>query len=371
MACCTLFGGYTGSKASSVSPITGFFDRNCTKYIEPFVGGGSIFFSMPNGRYEKECINDYDPAVAFIYKALSDTEYRQASINAILSVEKNDNKEIANASFVESLKNVERVVHSRTKKLSEFGYTKEYVVSMVADIYRIYSQSFNCGGCSYSKQKESYKYKQETKRRLDCSMERLSKENLHVWNINALDIIRKFKDKAEIQFYIDWPYVGLYRRCDDLYRTELVSLYEHIQYAEELKDAKSAVVFSDYRCSQDGVPTIYDAILGDEWHCYKIGDPYNYCEVVEKGQERKKAAEFIWTNRVPETAGLYCLLEDYKEKLTLDEYWERIRTAGLKMKLEAKHMEEYNRAYSALNENKELFSKNEIKAVRAKEKERA
>ena len=41
------------------------------------------------------------------------------------------------------------------------------------------------------------------------------------------------------------------------------------------------------------------------------------------------------------------------------------------MKLEAKHMEEYNRAYSALNENKELFSKNEIKAVRAKEKERA
>lgn len=366
-----LLSGYVGSKSSYISKITAFFDSKCKKYVEPFVGGGSIFFSMSNGRYEKELINDYNSEIAFIYKALNDEEYRQASINAILSVEKDDNKESAKHSFKESLRNVRLLCNSRTKKLSDGGYTKEYVASMVADIYKIYSQSFNCSACTYSEQKDSYKYEQETKMRLACAMERLSKKNLSVWNTNALNIIKANKMKAEIQFYIDWPYVGLYRRSANLYRTEMASLYSHIQYAEELKDAKSAVVFSDYRCTQEGVPTIYDAILGDDWHCYRIGDPYNYCEVVEKGQERKKAAEFIWTNRVPETAGLYCLLEDYKEKLTLDEYWERIRTAGLEIKLEVKHMEEYNRAYSALNKNKELFSKEEIKDVRAKEKERA
>lgn len=371
MAYCTLLGGYTGSKSSNVLPIKGFFDMKCTKYIEPFVGGGSLFFSMPNGRYEKEMINDFNPAIAFIYKALNDEKYRNHSVKAILSVEKNDNKDLAKASFKKSLKNIQSVPRSSGKKLSELNYTMEEIVNMVADIYKVYSQSFNCSANGYSKEKDNYKYKQETKRRVACAIERLSKKNLIVENSNALNIIKANKMKAEIQFYLDWPYVGIYRRSDKLYRTEMAGLYEHIQYAEELKNAKSAVVFSDYRCPQEGVPTIYDTILGDDWHCYKIADKYNTCEVIEKGQKRKIASEFIWTNRVPDTAGLYCLLEDYKEKLTLDEYWEKIRLAGLKMKLPYKHMEEYNKTYSVLNENEKLFSEDEIKNVRVKEKERA
>ncbi len=363
-----MIGGYPGNKATYETVITAFFDKACKIYVEPFMGAGGVFFSMSNKRFEKEIINDLDPALAFLYKALNEEIYREKVVESILNVDKDDDEVKAKEKFNISKKNVQQIKNTGNSKLSELGYSQEYVSSMVADIHRMYNQSFNGAGTGYSKQKDSYQFKSTTKINVESVIPRLAKRKLVVGNVEAIEFIRKYKNNPNVQFYIDWPYVLQYR-SGKVYRTEMISLYEHYMYLNELKDAKAAVLLSDYRSSIEGVPTIHDAVLGANYRCIKIRECCNACQVVEEGEEKKEVTEFIWTNRIPETADMYCLLDDYRDDLTIDEYWRKIKVAGLKYKLPSLHMKEYNIAYMKLNDNQELFSKEEINSMRAKEKE--
>ena len=69
------------------------------------------------------------------------------------------------------------------------------------------------------------------------------------------------------------------------------------------------------------------------------------CMVVKAGEKKAKATEYVWTNRVPERAGLYVSLHDYKEKMTLSEYWEKIYEAGRTGMLPPDEMLEYEYTY--------------------------
>jgi hypothetical protein len=126
--------------------------------------------------------------------------------------------------------------------------------------------------------------------------------------------------------------------------------------AKEMSEAKAAIVMCDYRAKQEGVPTIYDAILGEDWHCFKLADTYKKCEVLKHGDKRKKAEEFMWTNRVPENAKYYLSMKDYKENITLDEYWYKIRKAmEQKVICETKEIGEYCAVYSNMHEGNSLL----------------
>ena len=101
-----------------------------------------------------------------------------------------------------------------------------------------------------------------------------------------------------------------------------------------------------YRSPREEIPTIYDAVLtGAEWRCFKIADAPSQCMVVKAGEKKAKATEYVWTNRVPERAGLYVSLHDYKEKMTLSEYWEKIYEAGRTGMLPPDEMLEYEYTY--------------------------
>tara|TARA_R110000751_G_scaffold17895_3_gene54742 strand:+ start:9745 stop:10527 length:783 start_codon:yes stop_codon:yes gene_type:complete len=58
--------GRTGGKSRLKKKIRGMIPPHTT-YIEPFVGGGSVFFSAPADPNRKEVINDKDKEVAQIY----------------------------------------------------------------------------------------------------------------------------------------------------------------------------------------------------------------------------------------------------------------------------------------------------------------
>lgn len=209
---------------------------------------------------------------------------------------------------------------------------------------------------SYSKQKSNAKYKIEVKRNLMNAVDRL-KEHPKIYNADGIEMIKKVKNQSETQLFVDWPYVGLYRSSSKLYQTEMAGLYDHIRGAEALADSKAAVVMCDYRSQYKGVPTIYDAILGDDWHCFKLADTYKHAEVVKRGEHKKHAQEYVWTNRIPEYAERYLLLEDYKEKITIDEYWEKIRYSCENQLIPDKHIAEYCATYESLYDGKKLFTK--------------
>ena len=58
--------GRTGGKSRLKKKIRAMIPPHTT-YIEPFVGGGSVFFSAPADPNRKEVINDKDKEVAQIY----------------------------------------------------------------------------------------------------------------------------------------------------------------------------------------------------------------------------------------------------------------------------------------------------------------
>lgn len=341
MSTYTLLNGYVGSKAPYVSKIKALFDKKCTEYVEPFAGGGALYFSHPNGKYTKEWLNDADVNVANIYATLADDKLRDKAIEAILSVEKFDDEQLAREQFQQVQK---RLLKS---KISLKALTEEKRLQLCRDTFLVYSQSFNCSAKNYSKQKCAEKYHYETKRNLLNAVERLQTKPV-VTSMDGLGVIKRVKDKPEVQIFVDWPYVGVYRNEPKLYGAEMASLKAHIEGARLLKDSKAAVVICDYRSPIGGIPTIYDAILGDDWHCFKIADTYKHCMVVKNGEAKQKAQEFVWTNRVPEHAGLYLSLVDYKEKLTEQEYWNRIRQACLDRKVPGKHILEYVTTYQEM-----------------------
>ena len=356
-----LLNGYVGSKAPYTSKIKALFDPTCTKYLEPFAGGAATFFSIYNGKYEKEGLNDINPNVILLYKALEDDETRQETIEEILKIEKPDDEAIAREQFRKAKKNMLPPT-TQIKNIPQKEWGK-----IARDVYTVYSQSFNCGAKSYSRQKSAEKYKYETRRNLLNAVERL-KTHPQISQLNGIGFIKKVKVQRETQMLIDWPYVGLYRNQSKLYLSEMSGLYEHIMGAYALADSQAAVVMCDYRSQYEGVPTVYDAILGDEWHCYKLADTYKHCEVVELGQHKMKAQEFVWTNRVPPNAGLYLSMVDYKEKITIEEYWDRIRYACENRLVPDAHIMEYVSTFSRLYEGKQLLDDDFVKSVKHNKK---
>jgi hypothetical protein len=194
------------------------------------------------------------------------------------------------------------------------------------------------------------------RRNLRNAMERLTMSDTRITAWDGIDVMKHVKDRPEAQIMCDWPYVGIYRNESKLYKNEMASLYMHIKGADVLKECKAAVVMCGYRSPREDIPTIYDAILtGEEWHCFKLADTYCKPKVVKPGEKKDKAFEYVWTNRMPKNAGLYLSMQDYKEKLSFDEYWERIRKAYADGKLEKKEIREYEHAYSSYFEGKKLF----------------
>lgn len=362
-----LIGRYVGNKSAYIRKIKAFFDKKCTMYIEPYAGGLGIFFCLYNNKYRKEHINDKNSSIIFLYKALASKRYRQCATEAILNTEKDDIRAIAEKAFKESRENIKVMDEEHVKRLDNNVYTNEEVMKTVQDIYRVYTQSFNACGNSYSSRRSQQQYKLETERSLKNAMERICKDNLEITNTDAADIIKANADREEVQFYLDPPYVGMYRRSQNIYTKEMADLLSHIKMAETIKNASAAIVLSGYRSELENVPTIYDAILGDDWHCFKIGEPYNNCRIVRKGEKKNRVAEYIWTNRIPPNADIYCSLKDYREKLTISEYWKKIKMAGEMFGLPSRHMKEYNDTYKSLYEGKELFTDKQIKEVKERE----
>lgn len=352
----TIFPGYTGGKTAYIPQINSLFDCSCVKYIEPYVGGGGIFFSLPNGIYAKEWINDRNCQIANLYDVLAKEETREQALKVLLSVEKNMDKETAKQAFNEQKEKAKMrcvpMSYMRMKPLEER-------LELAKATFWTYTQSFNQSNKGYSHNNiapESYKQKME--KNLRNGMTRLY-QNLKITSMDGIRIIENCKNQPEIQFMADPPYVGLYRGSSNLYDVEMASLKEHIKLAEAMKDSKSAIVLCGYRSGIKGVPTIYDAILGDDWKCFKIADTHKKCEKVEKGGVKQKAQEYVWTNRVPEMAKYYMSMEDYKENLTLEEYWERIRQLCYEWVISPEHFKEYQQTYSDTH-NKELLLSEEL-----------
>ena len=324
--------GYVGSKAPHHDKIKALFDSKCTEYVEPFAGGAAVYFSMPNKQYEHEWLNDHNPNIAIMYYALSNVDLREETANRILALEKPDDKETAKVQFDKARKNL---LDTSCCNVIETGHLgKEDIIKIAVSTYLVYSQSFNKSGEGYSSFNGNMRYRWSTYIRIRNSVDRL-KTLEKVTNEDSIAIIREKRGDKNVQLYLDPPYIGVCRANKGKnYAVDMIDLISHYELADCIKDAKAAVVLSGYRAPQDGVPTIYDAVLGDEWHCYSLGDVKNYAVKSDMGEKKPIVTEYVWTNRIPNRAKYWVSIHDYKEKLTMEDFFSRVQDSMVDEKME-------------------------------------
>lgn len=340
----TLIRSGIGNKASLYNILRCMMGKDCKAYYELFAGALGVFFSLYNGMYEKEYINDISIDLAALYYALANNMTRDRTVDGILSIEKPDNRQEAKKQF--------NVVSDRLRgkgPLELEQIPEDEIVDMAINTYLAYSQSMNCSSKGYSSLKSNEQYHCETRENIKNAMERLI-TNPVVTCRDGLEILRdgNIAGNPYNQLVLDPPYCGLYRNCRTDYRTDMPGLESHIRLAESIKDAKAAVVLCGYREQNTDIPTVYDAVLGEQYKCYKISEQSVSCEVVSKGMRKRKAIEYVWTNREPsKMAKYYVSLRDCREYISLEDYWSRINILINAGCIPDRQVAEYQKAYQA------------------------
>lgn len=332
----TILPTYSGSKAKMYSKYSALYDRNKLKYIEPFVGSGGMFFNLPNGNYEEILLNDKNINLMTIYQCLRDDDLRGEFLKRLNMVEIPEEEEEAKLYF-EALR---KTIHWYDRRLDQ----KEDILNVAIDTYVLYAISKNGNADEYS-HKMGMKFKIDIKRRMPNVMESLDVKPKFS-TMDCLKLIERHKDDSSVQWFIDSPYVGIYRTNKPLYRNELITLEQHVRLAHAVSKIKGAVVMCGYRSKIKGVPTIYDAVLGRKFKCYLICEKPNGAVRVKKGQKRPMCKEYAWTNHTPKYAGMYISLDDYREDISVSEYWDIIMEKIQKEIIPKNQINEYKSAFN-------------------------
>ena len=364
MAIYTLLRSFVGGKASYCNEIKPFFDKNCKNYYEIFAGSLAVFFSMFNGQFEREYINDLSIDLAVLYLALTKESTRAETVERILSLRKLNDPEKARENFKIVGKNMKGTGPMNLDQIKDAE-----LVGIAANTFLAYSQSFNSSSKGYSKYKSDEHYRRDVKENIMNASPRLN-SNVTVTCADGLEILQRdyIINNPENQLFLDPPYCGICRsnNAPTDYKTDMVSLENHIKLCESIRDAKAAVVLCGYRLDDIGVSSAYDAFLGKDWGCYLIGESYKKCEVIKKNEKKSKAKEYIWTNRKPsELAKYYVSLKNYNQGISREEYWEKITRAIMTKEIIFEHAREYYNTYKNLYA-RELVTIDYIKRLKRK-----
>ena len=335
----TLFPTYTGTKAQFPAFYRALFDETKSTYVEPCVGAGGMYFNISNGRYEKVYLNDLNMNLMLIYKCLRDEELRGEFIKRLEEVQIPEDEKDAKEYF----ENLRKKMHWWSN-VPICNIHKEDILETAVKTYLLYAISKNCNADEYSV-KQAKQFHEDICRRLPNVIESLH-ENVRFYSKNAVKIIDEYKNDSSVQFFIDTPYVGIYRSNKKLYRKELITLSDHVKLAISVKSCKGAVVMCGYRSQIAGVPTIYDVILGSKFKCYKICEKPNGAVRVKKGQKKPRCTEYVWTNHTPEYAGMYMSLENYRESMSVSKYWNIIMEKIRKGVIPKEHIKDYKTAFA-------------------------
>lgn len=78
---------WVGGKRQLLSEIMPLINKNCSTYVEPFIGGGAVFFDL---QPKKAIINDYNEELINVYKVVRDSV---DELIAVLEVHEQNNSE--------------------------------------------------------------------------------------------------------------------------------------------------------------------------------------------------------------------------------------------------------------------------------------
>lgn len=211
---------YPGSKSRIAKWIVSFIPEHDV-YLEPFFGGGAIFFNKKPSRIET--INDLSAEVYNYFKVLRDNPEELIHLLSITPY----GREEYNTSFDESIDNIERARTFAVRCCQGFGCSNKYKNGFRSSI-----------GAKSPRTTTFWNNFPET---LEKASKRLLQAQIE--NQDALKLIERY-NKEEVFIYADPPY-PLNTRKNYLYEFEMTN-NEHIKLLELLKKHKGKVMISSY-----------------------------------------------------------------------------------------------------------------------------
>ena len=245
-----------------------------TAYYEPFMGSASVLLNHP--RSELEVINDLDKELVHFMKTLADREKGKLLAD-----------KLCKQSFLKS--NFDEAMEYRKKKYKGLNDIEKAVM-----IYRTITMSFNCTRKSFSKKvfNSTSDYRNDIQLHIPKVYERL--RDVHVLNMNGIDLLEKIKDRSSAFAFVDPPYRKELRGvgADKAYACELPHS-EQIRLLKTIREAKCKIMLCGYK--NESGHDLYDTyLLPCEWKSYRLKDVVKACQV--SSESKDMAEEYIWVN---------------------------------------------------------------------------
>lgn len=284
---------WLGGKYRWAEEINIMQDHSKSVYIEPFTGIANVILNTYP--YRSELINDKDYGTVCLIRECKKNFNELAEIFKELPIEENIFK------------------YFLKMKRTEYKGMDQQIVALAELYLTSYSFDANRTNMRFLDPKQHDEARQKlydrTCRMLDINAKRVQKrlQNVEIMNVDALDVIEKFKDCSEAMIYIDSPYeYSTMGERKDLYYVKFDSRDQE-KLLSLVRNAKASIMLSGYR----GGIYLYDRYLTKEagWACWQLDSKVNMA--CRTGVEHKGSTqEYLWTNYMPAELGLSLIHSD-------------------------------------------------------------
>lgn len=239
-------------------------------YVEPYCGGLSVLLAKP--RAGMETVNDLDGDLMLFWRVLRDKPVELARACALTPHARAEHA--LSRTRGDDLPDLERA------RRVWVAISQGRGGQLVRTGWRYYIDG---NGSNYGMPEYLAAYVD----RMALAAERLQHVSLE--NKPAVDIVDLYGAAESNLLYVDPPYLGNTRGHAHSYQHEMRRPEQHVELAEHLGMAKSAVVLSGYRSE------LYDDLYAD-WLRYDLPAYTNQGNHVEGGKGHTRT-ECVWSNR--------------------------------------------------------------------------
>lgn len=253
--------------------IINFLIPQHTAYYEPFMGSAALLLNHP--RSKLEVINDLDSDLTCFMSTLADREKGKILTERLCKLW------YGREFFADAL----------SHKRQNFDGLDDIEKSV--QVFTLITQSFNCTRKSFSAKafRDTNAYRADIRFHIPKVYERL--KNVHVRNMNGIDLIAKIADNSNAFVFADPPYRKELRGkgADKAYACELPHS-EQVRLLETIQQAKCKIMLCGYK-EENGIDLYDSYLLPYGWKCYKLADITKACQASE---HKDKGHEYIWVN---------------------------------------------------------------------------
>ncbi len=229
---------WVGGKRQLLNEIMPLVNKNCSTYIEPFVGGGAVLFEL---QPQKAIINDYNKELINVYTSVRD--YSEDLINELELHEKNNSEEyfynIRSLDRIEeykSLSNVEKA--ARIIYLNKTCYNGLYRVNSAGQFNSPYGRYKNPNIVNAVTIRAMSKY--------------LKQKDITIYNEDYKAILKLAKKGSFV--YLDPPYMPISSSASFTGYTENGFSYEQQvllkEECDKLRDKQIPFLLSNSDCQE-------------------------------------------------------------------------------------------------------------------------